>query len=340
MTAVPRLDRARAAGRRRYVTVLAVLLVIAVVGAVIALTTGSFQASPDDVLAALLGGGDGSDRLIVVDMRLPRALAALIIGAGLGVAGMVFQTLSRNPLGSPDLVGFSAGSATGALVCLVVVTPADNPAVGAWAGGLITLGLVFWLARGSGLARDRTILAGVALAALFVAVNDYLLTRAPLEIARSASLWLHGSLTAVSFGDVAFLVLVIPPVLAGIALLRRPLRMLELGDESARALGVRTGLTQTVLVILAVGLTGAATAVAGPIGFVALAAPQIARRAVGGAGIPMAASGAMGAVLLLLADVLAQRALAPLQIPVGLVTGALGGAYLFWVIARSATSKR
>lgn len=327
--------RPRAAARRRRLIVLLVTAVLAIGAATVAISTGSYATSPLDVVGALLGSSTERTHLVVIDMRLPRIVAALLVGAALGVAGAVFQTLSRNPLGSPDIIGFSTGSATGALACLVLVTPSLDPALGAWAGGIGALVIVLLISRSSGLARERTILAGVALAALLAAVNDYLLTRAPTEVARSATLWLYGSLTATDADDVVFLTVAVASLTAVVVLFRRDLRTLELGDDVARSLGMRVGRSQLVLLLTAAALTGTATAVAGPIGFVALAAPQIARRAAGTAGIPVAASSAVGAVLLLLADVVAQRLLAPLQIPVGLVTGAIGGAYLFWLVART-----
>lgn len=327
--------RPRARARRRRLLVLLVTIVVAVGAGTVAIGTGSYATSPGDVLGALVGISSERTHLIVIDMRLPRIVAALLVGAALGIAGAVFQTLSRNPLGSPDIIGFSTGSATGALVCLVLVTPSLDPALGAWAGGIGALLVVLFISRSTGLARERTILAGIALAALLAAVNDYLLTRAPTEVARSATLWLYGSLTATDAGDVAFLAVAVSCLGAVVVLYRRDLRSLELGDDVARSLGMRVGRSQLVLLLVAAALTGTATAVAGPIGFVALAAPQIARRASGSAGIPVSASAAIGAVLLLLADVAAQRLLAPLQIPVGLVTGAIGGAYLFWLVART-----
>lgn len=328
-------DAPRMLARRRHTTVLIVSALLAVTAGLVAIATGSYEASPVEVIGALIGSSSDRTHLVVVDMRLPRILAALLVGAALGIAGAVFQTLSRNPLGSPDIIGFSTGSATGALVCLVLVTPSFDPAIGAWIGGIAALLAVLWISRSTGLTRDRTILAGVALAALLAAVNEYLLTRAPTEVARSATLWLYGSLTATDAADVAFLAVTVGGLGAIVAFRRHELRTLELGDDVARSLGMRVGRSQLVLLLTAAVLTGTATAVAGPIGFVALAAPQLARRAARSAGIPLAASASLGAVLLLVADVVGQRLLAPLQIPVGLVTGAIGGAYLFWLVART-----
>lgn len=323
------------ARRRRGVLVTAVTLAVALAAAVVGLTTGSFHTSLPEVVSALTGHADARTSVVVLSLRVPRVLAALLIGAALALAGAVFQTLARNPLASPDIVGFTAGSATGALIGLIVIAPTASPAAGAWTGGLLTVVVVMLIARSVGVSRERTILAGIALSMLLAAVNDYLLTRAPIDIARNADQWLHGSLAATSMDDVALLAGSIGILSLVLVLLHRDLRALELGDDTARALGVRTPRLRLTLIVVAALLTGTATAVAGPIGFVALAAPQLARRMLGSAGIPLGGSALTGATVLIVADVIAQRALAPLQIPVGLLTGVVGGAYLFWVVARS-----
>lgn len=323
------------ARRRRYALVAATIIAVALGTAVVGVTTGSFQASLGDVASVFSGGADARTGVVVLGLRVPRVLAALLIGVALGLAGAVFQTLARNPLASPDIVGFTAGSATGALVGLIVVAPTASPAAGAWMGGLLTVVVVMLIARGVGVSRERTILAGIALSMLLAAVNDYLLTRAPIEIARNAAQWLHGSLAATSMDDVGLLAGSIGILSLALVLQRRGLRALELGDDTARALGVRTPQARLALIVVAALLTGTATAVAGPIGFVALAAPQLARRLFGTSGIPLVGSALTGATVLIVADVVAQRALAPLQIPVGLLTGVVGGAYLFWIVARS-----
>lgn len=326
--------RVRSRRRTRHGVAVAITVAVALVAAVVGVLTGSFQASPTEVASALQGDGDARTTLVVVGMRMPRIAAALLIGAALGLAGAVFQTLARNPLASPDIVGFSAGSATGALIGLTLIAPTASPAPGAWIGGLVTVAVVMLIARKAGVSKERTILAGIAVAILLAAVNDYLLTQAPLEIARNASQWLYGSLAATSGADVLTLAVSVGVLAVGIIAVHRDFRAIELGDDTARALGVRLGRVRLFLIVVAALLTGTATAVAGPIGFVALAAPQLARRVTGASGIPLVASAVTGATVLLVADVIAQRALAPLQIPVGLLTGVVGGAYLFWVVAR------
>ena len=328
-------SRTRLSRRGRPLAVAAILIAVAVGAAAVGLMTGSFDASLGDVASALTGEADSRTTVVVVGMRMPRLIAALLIGAALGMAGAVFQTLARNPIASPDIVGFTAGSATGALIGLTLISPPPSPAIGAWTGGLLTVLVVMAIARSVGISRERTILAGIALTTLLAAVNDYLLTRAPLDVARNATQWLHGSLAATSANDVVLLLASLGVLAAALVALRRDYRALELDDDTARSLGVRTGRARLALVVVAALLTGTATAVAGPIGFVALAAPQLARRAMGTSGIPLVGSALTGAVVLIVADVVAQRALAPVQIPVGLLTAAVGGEYLFWIVARS-----
>ncbi|MDF2048062.1 iron chelate uptake ABC transporter family permease subunit [Microbacterium sp. Kw_RZR3] len=328
-------SRTRLSRRGRPLAVAAILIAVAVGAAAVGLTTGSFDASLGDVASALTGDADARTTVVVMGMRMPRLAAALLIGAALGMAGAVFQTLARNPIASPDIVGFTAGSATGALIGLTLISPPPSPAIGAWTGGLLTVIVVMGIARSVGISRERTILAGIALTTLLAAVNDYLLTRAPLDVARNATQWLHGSLAATSANDVVLLLAALGVLSAVLVALHRDYRALEFDDDTARSLGVRTGRVRLSLVVVAALLTGTATAVAGPIGFVALAAPQLARRAMGASGIPLVGSALTGAVVLIVADVVAQRALAPVQIPVGLLTAAVGGAYLFWIVARS-----
>lgn len=315
--------------------VLLVLAVLAVALAVASLLGGSYRASPDAVLRSLLGEGTPADDVVVLGLRLPRLAAALLVGAALACAGAVFQTLTRNPLGSPDVIGFTTGSATGALAVVIVGVGALSPAAGAWLGGGLAAAVVLLLTRGAGTGSDRTVLVGIALAAALASVNDYLVTRAPLEVAQVARTWLFGSLAVTRWPDVAALAVTVAVLTPVVALHRRTLRVLDLGDDVAAALGVPLARTRVVLVLVAVGLTGAATAAAGPIGFVALAAPQLARRVLRAPSVPLVTSAATGAVLLLAADLVAQRLLAPLQLPVGLVTGAIGGAYLLWLVVRA-----
>jgi iron complex transport system permease protein len=308
--------------------------VIAVVG-VISLTTGDYHIPVAGVLRALFGDGNPADEFIVTSLRLPRVLTALLVGAALGTSGAMFQSVSRNPLGSPDIVGFTTGSATGAV--LAIVTFGAGPsgaAAGAIVGGALTALIVYGLAAIGGGAVGRIVLAGIGVGAMLVALNSYLISRARLDTAQAAAVWLVGTLNGRTWEYVRLLglalVVLTPPMLA----LSGRLRMLELGDDSARALGVRAGRSRLLLVIVAVAVCAVATAATGPVAFVALAAPQIARRMIGAPGVHLVPAALSGSVLLLLSDFVAQRLLAPAQLPVGVVTGAVGGVYLAGLLSR------
>jgi iron complex transport system permease protein len=288
-----------------------------------------------DIVEILNGGGRRSDRFILLDLRLPRVCLGLLAGAALALSGAVFQSLSRNPLGSPDIVGFTTGSASGAVVAIIVLGAGPGgAAAGAVVGGVLTALIVYGLAALGGGAIARVVLVGIGIGAMLVALNSYLISRARLDAAQSAAVWLVGTLNGrtweyVRLLGVALLVLG-PPLL----MLSRRLRMLEMGDDSARSLGIRVGRSRLLLVVLAVAVCAVATAATGPVAFVALAAPQITRRLTGAAGLQLLPSAVTGALLMVLSDFVAQRLLAPAQLPVGVVTGAVGGAYLAWLLSR------
>ncbi|MFB6786975.1 FecCD family ABC transporter permease [Streptomyces olivaceus] len=299
--------------------------------------TGTYHITAGQVLEVLGGGGSATDRFIVIDQRLARLCAALVVGASLGLAGSLFQTLTRNPLGSPDIIGFTTGSTTGALVILLVGGAGAGVGAGGGAllGGLATAVLVQLMTAGRGAAGgSRLIITGIAVGAMLASVNDYLVTRADIESAESAKAWTFGSLNAITWSQAAPALLAFPVLFGATVMLARPLRMMEMGDDTAGGLGIRIGRVRFAALVVGVGLTGTAIAVTGPIGFLALAAPQLARRVARVPGTPVATAALTGALLLCTADFLAQRVLAPFQIPVGLVTGALGGLYLMWLLWR------
>ncbi|MFE1316235.1 FecCD family ABC transporter permease [Kitasatospora phosalacinea] len=312
------------------------LLLLALLGtAAWTLTAGDYPLPVRDVLDVLGGGGRRADRYIVMDVRLPRLLTALLVGAALGLAGTLFQTLARNPLGSPDVIGFTVGSATGALtVILLIGGGAATVAGGAVAGGLATSLLVYLLARRGGTQGYRLVLVGIGVSSLLSSLNAYLIARASFSDAQSAAVWLTGSLNARGWEHCTPMALALLVLLPAAVLLGRPLRMLELGDDTAAALGVRTEAVQLRLVLTGVALTAAATAAAGPVPFVALIAPQAVRRLTRTSGPNLLGSALLGALLLALSDLAAQRLLAPTQLPVGILTGVVGGGYLVWLIAR------
>ncbi|GGO44531.1 ABC transporter permease [Streptomyces daqingensis] len=312
-----------------------VCAVLAFAVAVIAIGSGEYPMSPVEVLRTLAGQGDPADAFIVNELRLPRAVSALAVGAALALGGAVFQAVVRNPLGSPDVLGFTHGAATGALTAIVVVGGGSAAlAGGALLGGVLTGLLVYGLAWRRGMHGYRLVLVGVGVAAILTGVNGYLLTRAQITEAGRAVLWMTGSLNGRGWEDVL-------PLLGGISVLvplvvlgcSRGLRMMEMGDDAAYALGVRVERVRLVLLAAAVLLVGLAAAAAGPVAFVALTAPQLARRLTKSPGPNLLPSMCMGAALLASADLVAQRAFGESELPVGVVTGLLGGGYLVWLLA-------
>ncbi|MDQ7903580.1 iron chelate uptake ABC transporter family permease subunit [Phytohabitans sp. ZYX-F-186] len=339
---VARLGRLSVRVRRRSVAVVAVLLAVTAAVGVAAVLSGEYTSTPAQALDALLGRGDVLAQVFVREVRLPRALAAVVVGAALGASGAIFQAISGNPLGSPDIIGFTVGAATGAVTTIVLFggTPAQV-AVGALAGGSATAALVYLLARrDGGVAGPRLVLVGVGVGAVLSAVNSLLLVRSSLAAAQTAAVWLAGSLNAMSWATVtvAGSAGVLLCVLA--TLLSRPLGLLVMGDELAGGLGIRPQGVRAASIGVGVALVSLATAIAGPIAFVALAAPQLARRLTRSPGPAVTASMAMGAALVLCCDQVAQRLFAPVQLPVGVVTGSLGGAYMIWLLTREVRQRR
>lgn len=321
----------------RTVVVCAVLGGLALTVAVLGLSTGQFVVSPVEVIEVLLGQRSGAARLVVLEWRLPRVLLALLIGAALGLSGAIFQSLTRNPLGSPDVIGFNTGAYAGVLVSMVLVGRGyyEN-AAGALVGGLATAAVVYLLAYRGGMQGFRLIIVGIAISAVIGSVNQWFVIKVNLQTAIAAAIWGQGSLNGLSWDQV-------PPVAGAVALLGVALvllgprlRLLEMGDDAASALGVRTEPARLAYLVVGVALTAVATAAAGPISFVALAAPQVAHRIAGTAGIALVPSAITGALLLGASDWVAQRAFAPTQLPVGIVTVSLGGLYFAWLLARQA----
>ncbi|MBI0299373.1 iron chelate uptake ABC transporter family permease subunit [Streptomyces sp. PRKS01-29] len=309
------------------------LIAVALVMSVVLIGTGDFPIAPADVVRTLLGNGTVAQDFIVNELRLPRVLVGLLVGAALGLGGALFQSISRNPLGSPDVIGLGQGAAAGALTAIVLVK--GDPGVvatGAVLGGVLTGLAVYALAWRQGVHGYRLVLVGIGTSATFTAVNGYLLTQAHQEDAARAVMWLTGSLNGRDWDQVWPLLAacaVLVPVVLGQA---RNLRMLEMGDDSAYALGVRVERTRMVLMGAAVLLVASATAAAGPVAFVALVAPQLARRLTRSPGPNLLPAAWMGAALLVTADWASQRAFGADQLPVGVLTGMLGGAYLLWLL--------
>ncbi|KTS13423.1 FecCD family ABC transporter permease [Microbacterium testaceum] len=320
--------------RVRTLTTGVVVAVVAAILAVLALCLGDLPLTPAQVGGALLGADHGFTATVVREWRLPRVLAALVFGAALGVSGAVFQSLTRNPLASPDVIGLSAGSYAGGLNAIILFGAAAGSgpvSAGAIAGGLAAAALVYVLAYRRGIQGFRLIVVGIGVSAMLQALSTYLVLRAKIEVAMVAAVWGAGSLSPVGWGQFLPAAAVITVALVALAVFSGALSRLELGDDAARALGIRVERSRLGLVVCAVALTAVVTAAAGPIAFVALAAPQIAQWLARTAGIALVPSALVGAVVLLASDIVAQHML-PTPLPVGLVTVVVGGLYLVWLL--------
>lgn len=315
------------------------LLVLAGLGlAGLLLGTGTLALGPGEVLAHLLGhGAEGTAQRVIHRVRLPRLLTACLVGAALGMAGAIFQSISRNALGSPDVIGFTTGAASGAIVQIMLFDA--GPLVTALAAvltGLATALLVLWLARkGGSHGGYRLVLVGIGVGASLSGLNNLLLVTGNLDQAMFAQLWLAGSLNTRTWSHVvpaSFGLLIVMPLALYHA---RRVDLLEMGDETANQLGVPAEGTRRTMVLAAVALTAIATASAGPIAFIALAGPQIARRLTRSPEVPLVSGALLGAVLLMAADLLSQRLAGSVNLPIGLMTGLLGGLYLLWLLGGS-----
>lgn len=297
-----------------------------------------------DVLGIVFGGGGETPRFIVFGLRLPRSLTGALVGASLAVSGAITQTLTRNPLASPDILGVTTGAAAAAVAAIVLaggsgavgglpIANAGLPVV-ALAGGLLTGLLLYLLAYRNGLSGFRLVLTGIGVNAIAVSLTSWLLIEASVTDAGRATVWLNGSLVASGWEDVLLLgsaLLALIPVALVLAFV---LGALQFDDDTARGLGIRVGPARSALLLVAVSLASVATAAAGPIAFVALVSPQLAVRLVGAPRPPLLASLALGAALTVTADLIARDAFGATQLPVGIVTAVLGAPFLLYLLAR------
>lgn len=317
-----------------------ILTLLTLATALFALTLGDLPLSLPEVISALVGQQDGITAIVVLQWRLPRVLGAVLFGAALGVSGAVFQSLTRNPLASPDVIGLQAGSYAGGIAAIILLGGGfATTAAGALLGGVLTAIAVYALAYRRGLLGFRLIIVGIGMNAMLIALGTFLMLRARREVAMKAAVWGAGSLNQVGWAQFLPAAVIIAVALVSLIWLSAPQQQLELGDDAARALGVRVEIARGLLLTCAVVLTAITTAAAGPIAFLSLAAPQIARRLVGSAGIALGPAAALGALLLLASDLAAQHLL-PAPLPVGVITVVLGGGYLIWILIQEAGKRR
>ncbi len=325
----------RRSRERQRLLVTLILAALVVVVFVASLMIGKQFYSPADVIRVLLGEQVPGASFTVGELRLPRSVTAILAGGAFGVAGVIFQTMLRNPLASPDIIGIAPGASAAAVIGIVAFGLNDTAvSLLALAGAAITAATLYLLSNKGGFAGARLILMGIGLAAMLNSVVSYLLSRAAEWDIQSAMRWLTGSLNGSSWERVWPLALAWLAVAALLAVNARGLTMLTLGDDTAASLGVRRVSTRVWLIVGAVILLAFATATTGPIAFVAFMAGPIAARLVRPGGSLLVPSALVGALLVIVADLVGQFAFDS-RLPVGVITGVVGAPYLIWLLVRT-----
>lgn len=344
----PRVDRGGRAIRRirtiRGARVIGVSLGLSAAILVVfcfSISLGDFPIPVLDVLPAVFGHGNPDSDFIIRQLRLPRALTGLLVGGAFGLSGAVFQTLTRNPLASPDFIGITWGANAAAVTVLVYIGGGYVfVSASAFVGALLCAIAVYLISYRRGVSSYRLILVGIGVGAVMSAVVDYMLTRSDIYEAQQATAWLTGSLNGRSWDHVRVVGVVMLVLLPIVLLLGRPLRALQMGDEVAKGVGVSIERSKLALMVVGVALAAVATAAAGPVMFVAFVSPSIARRLVGKGNMALIPAGLVGALLTCSADLFGRRFFAPTELPVGVVTGVVGAPYLLWLLATTNRSGR
>lgn len=318
----------------RLVVVCAVLAVATFLVFCYGMTLGDYPIGLRGVVSALAGSGDRGGLFVVRELRLPRALVGLLAGVAFGMSGALFQTLTRNPLASPDMIGINAGAAAAVVTGIALGFGVGAQVLGL-AGGLVAAVLIYTLAWRRGTTGYRIVLVGIGVSAMCTGVTNYLISRAQLYQAQQALGWLLGNLNGRGWEQVRVLALAVAVLVPVTVCLYGWLRTLQLGDDVAAGLGTPVHTARLTLMLAGVGLVAFATAAAGPVMFVALAAPQIAKRLAGRPAPPPLVSGLTGAFIVLASDLAARRILPAAQLPVGVVTGVLGAPLLLWLLVRA-----
>ncbi len=328
------IQKGRFQRRFRWVVVTAILGIITLVLCSLALIFGNTIYPFEVIIKTLLGEQIQGATFAIVTLRLPRMIAGLFAGIAFGMAGSTFQTMLRNPLASPDIIGITSGSSVAAVFLIVVLKISGTiVSVSAVVAGLLVAAIIYLLSRGTGFSGGRLILIGIGIQAMLNAVVSYLLLRASQYDVPGALRWLNGSLNGIQMSENYSLLICIAIFVPVILLLGRHLKILELGEQTAISLGIRTDLNRCLLILSAVFLIAVATSVTGPISFVAFLAGPIAKRMVGN-GLPNELpTGLVGAILVLGADLIGQFAFGT-RFPVGIITGILGSPYLIYLLIR------
>ncbi len=313
----------------------AIGLIILALLMTLAMSLGSFRIPFADVVRAVFGTGSDDQIFVVRTLRLPRVISAVLIGSALAMSGSIFQGLVKNPLVSPDIIGIESGASLVAVFWIVTGQNGELLPLAAFAGATGAAGLIYVLSWKRGISANRLILVGIGVGAAASAWTTFFLVRYPLEVVRPAQVWTMGSLYGNTWGDVRTLLFTVVPLIPVAIALTWPLRALQLGDDITRGLGLPLESTRLFMMAVGCALAGVAVAIAGPIGFVALMVPHMARMIAGPlSGSVMFFTAVLGAIFLLGADTIAQHAL-PVTLPVGVVTAVVGAPYFLFLLYRT-----
>jgi len=320
--------------RRRSSAVTAALVAVAFALFILTMMIGSYYVPAWDVITSAFRLRDEpSVDFVVRDLRLPTATAGVAVGFALGVSGLLFQKLLGNPLASPDFVGISSGASMFAVSAIILFGAGSSMiSASALAGALVSAFIIYLLAWRDGISGYRFVLIGIGLSQFMMSIVGYIIARAELYEARQAMTWLVGTVGQAGTTELRVLIAALLVLVPAALVLQRPLRVLELGDDTAKALGAHVELSRLALIGVAIVLIGFATAVAGPIMFVALIAGPIAQRIVGHNGGGIIAAGLVGSIIVLGADLVAHHVV-PVDLPTGVITGIIGAPYLIWLLA-------
>ncbi|MFF3754668.1 FecCD family ABC transporter permease [Streptomyces sp. NPDC002018] len=322
--------------RPRLIAVGAGLALAAFLVFCLGLSVGEVPLGLTDVMRSLAGAGDPATDLIVRELRLPRALTGLLVGIAFGVSGALFQTVTLNPLASPDMIGITQGAGAAVVAGIVLGWDAglSTQSLGLL-GALVTALLVYMLAWKRGTTGYRIVLVGIGISWICTSVTDYLMAHGGQFEAQASLGWLVGNLNGRDWNAVGPLAIALAVLVPVALLLGRWMRTLQLGDDVAKGLGTPVQPVRLATLLTGVGLVAFGTAAAGPVAFVALAAPQVAQRLARTAWPPPVAAGLTGALMVLAADLLAREVIPGTELPVGVVTGVLGAPVLLWLLVRA-----
>ncbi|MDR7302670.1 FecCD family ABC transporter permease [Haloactinomyces albus] len=319
--------------RRSLVQGLAVAVAIVAVG-VATLTLGELGIAPERLPAALIDVPSGSEGFVLKRLRGPRFVVAVATGAALGISGALFQTVTRNPLGSPDVIGLTAGAGAGAAAAALLWPGAVSVPASATLGAAIATVVVFFSTGRGFSSPSHLIIAGIGVSAMAVAFTQYVVLVQSRDQAAVLHAYLTGSLSARSWENAVTIWSVLAVLLPAAIALGRRLQLIEMGDESADALGGKSERTRAWSIVVAIALSAAAVSVAGPIAFVSLTAPQITKRLSRTPGANVTLSALTGALILVTADLCVQQVPLVEDLPVGVLTVGIGGLYLGYLLVR------